>query len=782
MITEGFNFEVTNSDVLVRFSCNNYKRRIDETIANLSIGADKENDPLLQARFMSPQKSVHFIFNGEDVGNDVSRTAVFFENTDYPVLVRGLNDRVVLEEFHIAGHKDDSLSPDENLLYGMINFRNQVGQTDFAIVYSVEGKRSVISFSTEVLSFKMDYRSDMRRVIADIEAEYSMLSYSFLKQTYLSFQTKSGKSTDLIWWQIFQGCYKEIVDAARIIINSPKLRLHTTTRYERVERLPFIGPELENEYEEFKNEPNHLYRTEEMFLSKDTVENRFLKHVLREVHRRFNVVREHIKKTLNVNDSQIGFELETMSDTLLRLTKHPFFKSIGRFRGFNQDSLVMKKSRGYSTIYKNWVLLSCGYELEEGMHRLEVKEISELYEIWCFIRVKNMVQDILKDKAVATTSGKELTTGFIRQLVYGTQSEVKFLQGEQELASVMYNAQTEEDSENDNAPESAIRDTRTFTTVQRPDIVLRLSKTNDSIQYTYLFDAKYRIQDRRKNGVEVPTPDAIDQMHRYRDAIYYSESSDDKLKKEVIGGFVLYPGNLDRAQYVNSFYHKSIEQVGIGAFPLKPGREIVAEDGSIILDPTSSESVLYEQIKAWLNDEQSHIHLLESAIPQRGLQYQSAEMTYLDDIVLIGYIRKPALFRDWIKQGNYAIRRKTAATSRSGEVVPDRTVMNVQHVLLYSKAGEQLCFEAIYDIKDATSIPESLSRSELVDAHDYPDKDKSVKENYFLYTINTEAPSVLSLDEEKCQEYISGVFSEERKEDRSPVFKTVRELMNEMNR
>ena len=84
--------------------------------------------------------------------------------------------------------------------------------------------------------------------------------------------------------------------------------------------------------------------------------------------------------------------------------------------------------------------------------------------------------------------------------------------------------------------------------------------------------------------------------------------------------------------------------------------------------------------------------------------------------------------------------------------------------------------------KDATSIPESLSRSELVDAHDYPDKDKSVKENYFLYTINTEAPSVLSLDEEKCQEYISGVFSEERKEDRSPVFKTVRELMNEMNR
>ncbi len=781
MVTEGFNFEVTNGEVTIRFSCNNYRRRIGETIANLAIGVEKENDPLLQAKFFSPQKDVHFYFFGVDCGNNLSRTAVFFENTDYPVLIKVENDKVRLDSFRISGHKDESLSPDDNLLYGSINFHNQVGQTEFAVEYSVEGKRQIMSFFTEVLSFKMDYRTDMKRVIADIEAEYSMLSYSFLKQTYLSFQTKAGKSTDLIWWQIFQSCYREIVDAARVIINSPKMRLRSATRYERAERLQFVGPELENEYEEFQNEPNHLYRTEEMFLSKDTVENRFLKHVLNEVSRRFNIVREHIKKSLNVNDSRIGVDLESMSENLLQLTKHPFFKSIGRFRGFNQDSLVMKRSRGYSTIYKNWVVLSCGYELEEGLHRLEVKEISDLYEIWCFIRVKNMVQDILKDRAVAVSSGKSLTTGFIRQLVYGTQSEVKFFEGQTELASVMYNAQTEEDVDFGTAPESAIKDTRTFTTVQRPDIVLRLSKVNDSIQYTYLFDAKYRIHDYRKNGVEVPPPDAIDQMHRYRDAIYYSESSDNKLKKEVIGGFVLYPGNLDKAQYVNSYYHKSISQVGIGAFPLKPGREVAGPDGSLMLDPNSSEQVLYDQIKAWLDDEQSHIHLLESSIPQRGLQYQSAELTYLDEIVLIGYIKKPDLYREWIKQGHYAIRQKTPGSSRTGEVVPDRMVMNVQHVLLYSQAGEQLRFEAIYDVKDATSIPKSLSRKELIDTYDYPDKRKNVGENYFLYTINTETVSVLNLDMDKCNKYISGTFSIEKEEDRSPVFKTVRELLLEMN-
>ena len=767
----GFNFEVTNGEVAIYFSCNNYKRRIDETINNLRVGEKKENDPLLQAKFFSPQNNVKFIFNGEETTNDLTRTAVFFENTDYPVLIKCRDESIILKAFRIAGHEDESLAPNENLLYGEINFHNQVGQTDFAIEYSVNGESSLLSFSTEVLSYKMDYRQDLRRIISDIEAEYSMLSYAFLKQTYLSFQAKSGKSTDLIWWQIFQGCYNSIVEATRIIINSPKLRLQTTTRYERAERMPYIGPDLENEFEEFKSEPNHLYRTEEMFLSKDTVENRFLKHVLKEVHRRFNVVREHIKESLNVNDSKIGADLERMSDILFRLSKHPFFKSIGRFRGFSQDSLVMKKSRGYSSIFKSWVLLSCGYELEEGVHRLEVKEISELYEIWCFIRVKNMVQDILKDKAVAETTGKELTSGFIRQLKYGSQSEVRFVQGEVELASLMYNAQTEEDSDNDKAPESAIKDTKTFTTVQRPDIVLRLSKTEDSIQYTYLFDAKYRIQDRRKNGVDVPPPDAIDQMHRYRDAIYYSESPDKRLKKEVIGGFVLYPGSLDKTQYLNSFYHKSIEQVGIGAFPLKPGREILAEDGSLLLDPNSSESVLYEQLKSWLNDEQSHIHLLENAIPQRGLQYESAIMDYLDDVVLIGYLR----YKDLKEKGYYVVRRKTESSSRSGEVVPSRIVMNVQHVLLYSGKKGHWLFEGLYDLKDETSIPEYTNRKELVSKLGYPNGEDA---DYLLYWVDYNRPSSLKIEDGRWQEILSSKL--ESKTDKSPEFMTVRELLKTM--
>jgi hypothetical protein len=208
--------------------------------------------------------------------------------------------------------------------------------------------------------------------------------------------------------------------------------------------------------------------------------------------------------------------------------------------------------------------------------------------------------------------------------VYGSKSEVTFKKGDVELATVSYNAQVEKE---DDEPESAIEDTRTFTTIQRPDIVLRLSKKSErDIVYTYLFDAKYRLNDRRIEGKDVPPEDAINQMHRYRDAIYYADGkSNEQLKKEIIGGYVLYPGNMGKTEYEQSYYHRSIEKVGIGAFPLRPGTTRIDEEGNLYIDPTSSEIVLYEQIRTWLEESDRKAGLLEKVIPQKGLQYTSEE-------------------------------------------------------------------------------------------------------------------------------------------------------------
>jgi len=715
--------KVSNGDLEVRFSCANYGRRIRETIKNLNIQRDDESKEQIKSRFTGKGKDVSFIFGGNPLGEDIlSHTAYFFENTDYALIISGKDGKPLDSlRMSLSGHAikpnemKNAIVSDDGRYYATLNFNNQVGLVDFDFSYIVSGVERTLGFCTEVLSYKMNYRSDMKSIIRDIEREYSMLSYAFLKNTYLSFRTKAGESSELIWWQIFQSCYNDILKNAHVIINSPKRRLKTAVRYERADRLRYISPEQENEYVEFQNDPKHFFRSEEMYLSKDTVENRFLKYVIKELYRRFGIIREHIQVQLKADDAKIANNLDVMNRELSTLQNHRFFKGIGQFKGFSQDSLVMKRARGYKDIFKNWVELSCGYELEEGMRKLEVKDISELYEIWCFIKVKNIVKDIMGDLTEVDTTGRELTSGFVRQLVYGSQSEVK-LKKENVEVSVMYNAQVEEidiDDEQTSYP-SAIEGTDTLTTVQRPDIVLRLTKQNDDIPYTYLFDAKYRIADARKGGLDVPPVGAINQMHRYRDAIYYTQEGKDNLKREVIGGYVLFPGNVTKEDFSDYYYKNAIDKIGIGAFPLKPGKMIMDKDGNLILDPNSSEQVLREQIEVWLKDSQAKQTLLQRSIPQKGLEYVIERTgTAMDtDLVLVGCLRSKS-HRGWVlTNGKYNIRLDMGNDAIEGVIKPTRDFMNASHILLYNEEAKTV--DHFFDVQDPINeMPETYGYGKL---------------------------------------------------------------------
>ena len=715
--------KVCNGDLEIRFSCANYGRRIKEAINNLGILHDDESKEQIKSRFTSKGNDVSFVFGNKPLENGMLfHTAYFFENTDYALIISG-KDGKSLDSLRVSlsGHAikpnelKNAIVSDDGRYYATLNFNNQVGLVDFDFDYSIEGVGGTLGFCTEVLSYKMNYRSDMKSIIRDIEREYSMLSYAFLKNTYLSFKTKAGKSSELIWWQIFQSCYNDIIKNTHVIINSPKRRLKTAVRYERADRLRYISPEQENEYVEFQNDPKHLFRSEEMYLSKDTVENRFLNYVIKELYRRFGIIREHIQVQLKADDAKIANNLDVMNRELSTLQNHRFFKGIGQFKGFSQDSLVMKRARGYKDIFKNWVELSCGYELEEGMRKLEVKDISELYEIWCFIKVKNIVKDIMGDLTEVDTTGRELTSGFVRQLVYGSQSEVK-LKKENVEVSVMYNAQVEEidiDDEQTSYP-SAIEGTDTLTTVQRPDIVLRLTKQNDDIQYTYLFDAKYRIADARKGGLDVPPVGAINQMHRYRDAIYYTQEGKDNLKREVIGGYVLFPGNVTKEDFSDYYYKNAIDKIGIGAFPLKPGKMIMDKDGNLILDPNSSEQVLREQIEVWLKDSQAKQTLLQRSIPQKGLEYVIERTgTAMDtDLVLVGCLRSKS-HRDWVlTNGKYNIRLDMGNDAIEGVIKPTRDFMNASHILLYNEEAKTV--DHFFDVQDPINeMPETYGYGKL---------------------------------------------------------------------
>ena len=147
---------------------------------------------------------------------------------------------------------------------------------------------------------------------------------------------------------------------------------------------------------------------------------------------------------------------------------------------------------------------------------------------------------------------------FSWELGRGEHSRILFRKDGVELAELVYNPKhTEKENDNVSMSNFVVR-----TVPQKPDIVLQLTKNDlhDGMKMTYLFDAKYRIGGKEK-GVDVPPDDAINQMHRYRDAIYYKDYDSDQLKKEVKGGYILFPGNGEPNEVAKSKFYNSINEV-----------------------------------------------------------------------------------------------------------------------------------------------------------------------------------------------------------------------------
>lgn len=117
-------------------------------------------------------------------------------------------------------------------------------------------------------------------------------------------------------------------------------------------------------------------------------------------------------------------------------------------------------------------------------------------------------------------------------------------------------------------------------------------------------------------------------MHRYRDAIYYDSEQYSHTAKEIIGGYILFPGRGDNESVRERYFYKSIKTVNIGAFPLLP-------DAS---DPQNEGTLLYEFLTKILTTEKAYDHIKDS-IPQKGLEYHSEEKPHEKDLVLVGYYK-----------------------------------------------------------------------------------------------------------------------------------------------
>ena len=547
----------------------------------------------------------------EPLENGCQARAVFFDNAEYPIWV-DFGSHVSKAQFGSMLQADnDRFSFRGHTLAGFINYGNEIGRSELQLIYNIGKEQRHFKLGYEVLSTKLNYHEHWKKIIEDIEAEYRMLSLDYMKRTFHGFTPDTtGDTPELIWWSIFAKEQETFIKACRSIIERPRRRLRGYEVYLRADKLKRVPANIENELAEHRKEQAHLYRIEEHIQSNDTQENRFLKYALGQIADKYEMLKRRIEAIKNTSDT-LKKEMDSVQKDLTHLKRHPFFRTVGRFKGLTQESLVLQRATGYSQVYRTWNLLRRAYSLNDGMYRLQSKDIATLYEIWCFIEVSHIVREQLGlDVDVDHRNRMEMNGVFTWELGKGEHSRILFRKDGVELAELVYNPKHTE-KENDSI---SMEHLVVPTVPQKPDIVLQLTKDDieKGMKMTYLFDAKYRINDRTNEGVDTPPDDAINQMHRYRDAIYYKENKEGEcgLKKEVIGGYILFPGNGDPIEVAKAKFQQSLDEVNIGAFPLRP-------------NDVENRKLLEHFIGELIG--KASMEILDGSIPQKGLYYTSVE-------------------------------------------------------------------------------------------------------------------------------------------------------------
>lgn len=542
---------------------------------------------------------------GEEIAleNNQQAPAIFFDNADYPIWIE-FKDYVKKAQFgSILQNENEKFSFRKQILAGFLNYGNEVGRSEIQLIYQVGTETRNFVFSFEVLSTKLNYHEHWKTIIEDIEQEYRMLSLDYMRRTFHGFSPDvSGDTPEIIWWSVFANEQQKFIKACKNIIDQPRHRLHGKEAYKRADRLTFIPSCIENELAEHRQDNSHLYRIEQRVWTNDTQENRFLKFALGQITDKYEALKKRIEAVKNASDVMKA-DMQTTLATLKHLQRNPFFRTVGNYKGMSQESLILQKATGYSQVYRTWTLLHRSYSLNDGVYRLQTKDIATLYEIWCFIEVSHIVKEKLhlSDEDIDHRNRMEMNGLFTWDLGKGEHSRILFRKDGVELAELIYNPKS---SERENSS-VGIKDLVVPTVPQKPDIVLQLTKSDlqEGMKMTYLFDAKYRIDGKDKNGVDVPPEDAINQMHRYRDAIYYKDYQSDTLKKEVIGGYILFPGDGEPTDVAVSKFRKTIDEVNIGAFPLRP--------------KDTHNRLLLEQFIEELIQNKSH-ETISKVIPQKG--------------------------------------------------------------------------------------------------------------------------------------------------------------------
>uniref|UniRef100_A6W3I8 DUF2357 domain-containing protein n=1 Tax=Marinomonas sp. (strain MWYL1) TaxID=400668 RepID=A6W3I8_MARMS len=500
----------------------------------------------------------------------------FFENRQYWFDIEFASH--VLKNSPSVSHKyrliEDSFSPSprRNTLQAMLNFGNDVGKCVFHINYETnEGSKSVpVQFT--IFATKMVVNEDLGLMNQKIDEIYPFWRYAISGKTTQS-QGKSIKKPEkfeLFWLAQFERLATELNQGLKRIINAPHNRLQSFDKDQKLDR---INKKVTAKQQELAKEliaekrSTRRMRIGYKRLHVDTPENRFIKMVLKRIKTNLAQLIQNIEneKETKVSESFL-LALKQWRQQIGKVSQHQLWREVGTFEGLSSDSKVLQQGAGYSKVYKVWQQLKYYLNQDNGESQLSIKSVADIYEVWCFIEVMSIVKSL-------GFIEKERTLNHLKQV----QFEKHFPDDEMAAAFVYFRASDgmtiELAHEPSFTPKGMVN--RTWLAKQRPDIVLRVTLVNHE-SFFILFDAKYRIDTQQLKDKDGVPEDALNQMHRYRDAIIHQhrfEYESPLKSRPVMGAFALYPGFFNNQKDQENPYEDAIKEIGIGAFALLPSKD-----------------------------------------------------------------------------------------------------------------------------------------------------------------------------------------------------------------
>ncbi|WP_282949702.1 MULTISPECIES: DUF2357 domain-containing protein, partial [unclassified Sphingopyxis] len=472
--------------------------------------------------------------------------------------------------------RDLTSRPERRVISGTFNLGRQVGVLPFTIAFADRH----LDIELEVVPTKIDYATDYENLISEVAAGARGLALEYMRSTHRYGDRSNRQTTEIEWLSSLRQQIGELQKAFAHINQRPFRHLlrevHPTANH-KIRRLDSVARRaiLRGKGSGIVDEVAGLGPIRRVIDSVtavstlDTPEHCWLRlqtglvlQQLRSLQAALGMEARKTQREVSERRKAEQSEVGELADSVGSMLQMEFLRLATSPPRQTSPSLTMLGAHGYRDAYRILSGLRLGLAVSGSALELQTKDIHELYELWCYLTVVELVSvytDTERDAAQLVQSHK----GTLRvDLRAGRESEIP-LHGNERSFHIAYN-----------------RGFAGETGEQKPDIVIRVEERNRP-DIIIVLDAKYRVdatdQYRQKYGAPGPPIDAINALHRYRDAIVINQ---DNRYRPVVRGVALFPLTKEETeQFVaTSKLSRSLASLGIGALPFLPGNTALVSE------------------------------------------------------------------------------------------------------------------------------------------------------------------------------------------------------------